>query len=190
MDIDKKFKSTLVVWYGQELPVIETFYADTEDEILSLQQEWMKENDYEKGNMHLYERSDGEWQSVQQCEFCRMPTMPEFVFIQCSPHESQELRQLLNFYTVLQVETGRIVKIVPVKKNNGDGVFKGQLVYTQDGIDIAFTVSILKMCDEDHEMLEDGDFEDFSKMMGESLIKPLATWFYQHLEFMGKHKKK
>ena len=39
MDINKKFKSTLVVWYGQELPVIETFYADTEDEILSLQQE-------------------------------------------------------------------------------------------------------------------------------------------------------
>ena len=25
MNIDKKFKSTLVVWYGQELPVIEIY---------------------------------------------------------------------------------------------------------------------------------------------------------------------
>ena len=33
MTEENKFKSTLVVWYGQELPVIETFYAGSVKEI-------------------------------------------------------------------------------------------------------------------------------------------------------------
>ena len=48
------FKSNLVVWNTGEIPVIETFHADTLEEIQLLQEQWMADNNYTLANMNLY----------------------------------------------------------------------------------------------------------------------------------------
>ena len=187
MGNDNKFKSTLVVWYGQELPVIETFYAGSVEEIQTLQEAWMNDNGYAKANMHLYELKDGNWQSMQQCEFCCTPSMPDFVFLQCSPHEDKSVREFVDS-TVMQIETGRVVKIAPVKDDTGQGILKSRFIYNVNGKDITIAVSLLRMSDDDHDILEEGAFESFGKLMSETLFVPLSKWFAEHLIYINTHK--
>lgn len=174
------FKSNLVVWNTGEIPVIETFHADTLEEIQLLQEQWMADNNYTLANMNLYRMEGGEWVNIEKCQFKRMPDLPEFTFLQCSPHEKKEIHSFMSG-TVLQVETGRIARIASKDRDNNDGFLNTNFIYELDGKDITFSVAVIKLNEDDMDYINENDIHILKQMMMEELFKPLCHWFMQYL---------
>ena len=184
MNKNKQFKSTLVAWENNNLPEIETFYADTQEEILSMQTKWMNEKKFSKANMHLYIQENGEWKTIEQSEFFRTPTLPDFAFLQCSPHED---KTILNFmqHTVLQVSSGRIVKIIKGDEDDKGFLLGCQTTYGIQDKTFVFSFLVLKLADSDYDLIENNDINPLKKHITENLLSPLAEWFGCYLGRIG-----
>lgn len=174
------FKSNLVVWNTGENPVIETFHADTPEEIHLLQEQWMADNNYTLANMNLYQMQKGEWVNIDKCQFKRMPELPEFTFIQCSPHEKKKFNNFISGM-VLQVETGRIARIVPKGEDNNDGFFNTNFIYELNGKDFPYSVAVIKLNEDDMDYLNEKDISTLKEMLMEELFNPLSQWFMKYL---------
>ena len=183
----KKYKSSLVVWNTGKDPIIETFHADTEEEIGKMQEQWMNDNNYTKANMHLYEQVDGEWVSIQQCEYMQMPKLPDFVFTMCSPHEDRQTLKMMSG-TVLQTATGRILRVQPKEKGPNEGILNACLTIGDDNHSTEYTVAVLKLSAWDEEMLNDEEMDELKQQLKEDLFDPFGLWFVKAVEYSRKNR--
>ena len=141
----------------------------------------MRAGGYKKANMHLYIKTADGWRSVQQCVFTMTPILPEFAFLSCSPHESDEIQQQIS-YTVVQLSTGRIVRIVPQGYDDNEGLFNCQLTYNNEkSKDLIYSLAVIKLSDEDWDTIEDGDMDTLQTVLNEDLFKPLGRWYRDYI---------
>ena len=182
MEKDKyKFKSNLVVWDTDEVPVIETFFANTPEEIHQMQEEWMQQNNYSSANMSLYQMTEDGWVKVENYQFKKMPELPKFTFMVCSLHEKDKF-EIPGSCMVLQVDTGRIVRITPKHKNPVPGILNTDLIFEKDDKELVFSVAVLRLNEDDLDYLNGDDSELLKTLMMDDLFKPLGDWFKQYLE--------
>lgn len=181
METEHKYKSILVVWNGEENPVIETFYAGTEEELQTAQEEWMNAGGYKRANMHLYIKTGEEWRSVQQCVFAMAPKIPEFALLSCSPHEDADTQKQMTF-TVIQLSTGRMVRIVPLGYDDNEGFVNCQLTYENDNDKkMIYSLAVIRLAEEDMYAVEENDMDGLRASLKEELFNPLAHWYKDYL---------
>ena len=184
--MEKKYKSSLVVWRADEIPVIETFHADTKEEIDELQGKWMNENNYTKAHMTLYVREMEEWKVVEKAQFHNL-MFPEFAFLRCAPHEEDKIKEFMK-YKVIQLDTGRIVNVVPAEKSDRSGFLNKELIISGDnGNEWKYIAELVKFSDEDLERMEDWDEQDgvphYMEQLDKELFFPLGEWIVKNLEY-------
>ena len=173
---DFAFKSTLVVKRGVDTPVIETFHAETEDALLQQQEQWMSAGGYSVADMKLYRRSsDGGWQLVDECPYQRMPQLPPFVWLRPAENESPAVKQLLA-ESLLQVSTGRVVRIRPKGQADDTGLFPTNILYNLGGGQFVFTADLLHPSEADLDMMAFHDEQGLVEVLREELYIPLKDW--------------
>lgn len=172
---DFAFKSTLVVWTGDESPAVETFYGMTEDEVSALQEQWMADGNHTVANMHLYRRVDGDWVSVDTCLYQRMPALPEFVWLSPAEQEPQSVHDFLQG-SLLQTSTGRVVRVRPKDMDDGQGLYARNIVYELPQGQLTFTADLIRPAEGDLDMMAFHYFESLEAVLGEELFTPLSRW--------------
>lgn len=177
MYMTKRYKSTLVVWNNGENPVIETFYADTLDELQNMQGQWMDRNGYQEAKVHQYELKDGVWQTLRKGDFRCMPHLPEFAFLCCSPHEGKDVQQLMQG-TVLQVNTGRILRFIDGDAGGGETVINSEITVgnNRDNKDM-YKLGVVRLTERDLKIMETGQMDVFKKHLADELFIPFVKWF-------------
>ena len=184
--MDKIYKSSLVVWTTEKMPVIETFHADTEEEIEQLQGEWMTENGYTKGHMTLYAKNDGEWKVLNKGQFHNF-LFPEFAFLNCAPHEEEKIKEYMK-YKVIQLATGRIVNIVPEEKSDRSGFINKLLtISVNENKELKYIAELLKFSEEDMEIMEEKGGKELMAQLDKDFFYPLGEWVVKNLEHSFKN---
>lgn len=177
MNTTQKYKSTLVVWNSGENPVIETFYAESLDKLQELQKQWMDQGGYQEAKIHLYEMKDGEWHTLQKGDFRRMPALPEFAFLCCSPHEEKNIQQLMQG-TIMQVNTGRILRFIDGPSDHGDTIMDSEIIIgnSRERKDM-YKLGVMRLTDRDLKIMQTGQMDVFNKHLAEELFIPFIKWF-------------
>ena len=181
--IENKYKSHLVVWKDDEAPVIETFHADTKEEIYRLHEEWMKQNNHSYAHMNLFEYNQGEWTNIEKCCIQQMPDIPEFAVLHFLEKECRKTNGFLEGM-VIQTTTGRIVRIALADKGYNDGFITTNFIYDYKGKEFRYRAALVRLSPEDQEMIDDGEFEELKGILSDDLFTPMARWFMNHLEQM------
>ena len=141
----------------------------------------MNAGGHKKANMHLYIKTEDEWCSVEQCVFTLTPKLPQFALLSCSPHEDAAIQQQMT-YTVIQLNTGRIVRIVPEGYDNNEGIINCELTYNiRKDKDMMCSLAVIKLCDEGLDAIEDGNMNRLQTLLNEDLFKPLAHWYRDYI---------
>lgn len=176
MGTDYRFKSMLLVSTGDKYPVVETFHADTEDEIFRLQQQWMQHCGYSVADMHLFSRSSGgTWQVVRQCSFQRLPELPPFLPVGAAPYEAPSVHALLQG-ALLQTATGRVVRISCGDAVSGDGLMPADIVFELSDGQSTLRADLLVPSPGDRELLLSGQTDRLRLLLHKELYTPLAAW--------------
>ena len=180
--MDKKYRSSLVVWRTDEIPVIETFHADSREDIDEMQGEWMNKNGYTKGHMTLYTKDMDEWKVVEKAQFHNF-LFPKFAFLKCAPHEEEKIKEFMK-YKIIQLDTGRIVNVVPADKSDKSGFINKELVISGDeNKEWKYIMELVKFSEEDIENMENPECENYISILDKVLFLPLGEWIVKTLEF-------
>lgn len=140
------------------------------------QAQWMSDGGYAIADMQLYRRSgDGGWQLVEECPYQRIPSLPPFVWLRPAENESPSVKQFLS-ETLLQVSTGRIVRIRPKDLADDSGLFPTNIVYNLSGGQFVFTADLLKPSEADLDMMAFHEEQELVDVLREELYIPLKDW--------------
>ena len=136
--------------------------------------------------MTLYVREMEEWKVVEKAQFHNL-MFPEFAFLRCAPHEEEKIKEFMK-YKVIQLDTGRIVNVVPAEKSDRNGFLNKELIISGDnGNEWKYIAELVKFSDEDLEMMEVLDEQDgmphYMKQLDKELFLPLGEWIVKNLEY-------
>ena len=180
--MDKKYRSSLVVWRADDVPVIETFHADNREDIDEMQGQWMNKNGYTKGHMTLYVKDNNGWKVIEKAQFHNF-LFPEFAFLKCAPHEEEKIKEFMK-YKVIQLETGRIVNVVPAEKSDRSGFINKELVIAvNEKTEWKYIAELVKFSEEDIDNMENLECENYISILDKELFYPLGEWMVKNLEY-------
>ena len=87
-------------------------------------------------------------------------------------------------YKIIQLDTGRIVNVVPADKSDKSGFINKELVISGDeNKEWKYIMELVKFSEEDIENMENPECENYISILDKVLFLPLGEWIVKNLEF-------
>lgn len=181
-EILKKYKSYLVVFQNGKVPVIETFYADSLDELYNMHEKWMLDNKHESGNLHVYERVDGqdEWKIINKGEIKKTQPMPIYAVVVPGAHQMTSFGSTMKSLFV-HLPTGRLIKMA-LESENVEGFFKIHYCFACPSGKIKYCATVLTLTESEMALYLKGEKDKIEEKLSEDLGNSFGEWFIQHFE--------
>ena len=182
-----KYKCNLVVWQAGQNPVAESLFDDDLERLEEKTTDWMRKNNYQKANIHIFERTNGtdDWKSLSKAVLKAAPSLPEFAFLKPGLQDREQYAELMD-ESFIHLPTGRIIKMSD--KICEEAYLGAEMIFVLKSKPVKMMASLIKLTQDDMGMLLAGQNKELEKKLATEFFPSFSKWFIENMLAAFKYK--